>query len=1110
MATTTLETLEIAFKASMGNVNAQLAGMQEKLNGVAGSTNAASVGMTNLSRKTGMLGTAIKSFAGIYLAREIVKIGSASLTAANNVVESESLFKTAMGSMATSTRAWSESLSDAYGLNAYSLRSSTATYYTMINNMADVTRKKSQEMSQDLVKLASDSASFYNVDVSTAETKFRSGMAGESEPLKQWGIMVDETTVKNYAYANGIAKQGEELSITQKVLARYGTIMEQTSVAQGDLARTIDSPVNQIRILKTTVEGAGIALGQAFQPIQAIVLPLLNSLAKGAKTAASAIAYFVNTMPGLATNNVAAGLLAKTGVSAQTSLAESLDKTTESYNAAGKAAGKAAGEIGLQSFDEVNLVSQEAANGGGLDETGEVIEDTTTKATNAATIFETVQLKVLELVETFKKWGNAFKDSLLWAGITAVGNAASFVYKNALKPLGDWLFSDGSNLIDTLTVLGASLVAFKIGTGLTKLLSVSDAATGATGLTTMLKGLASVLVANKWAILAASVVAGIVAISAAVTRAANEAARADLVSRFGEIALSMDEINTIVSYKIKSGYMNVSETLGKYSEEAAQAVSDYTQQRTATEKIMLIVDLLLKPDVNGETVPLTMVQRQTIYDSVQATIDAGVNARTDAWAVVHATFATDLTEDENGETFVDKVDKIFQDYQAEAKTIESEISGILAKLIDEATDPGDATAMLENLNVLTARLKFLNNTINGIISGETGLEKLKFEFSAKDFTAETVQGFITSIDEQITKALEDNTQGEWQKIGYVNYLLEIGGISQADADAEKKRIHDEFAAYALELKTSGIQAFDELVSPALSEAYGNLYENVSTGFEKLNVYGATPTFMEPINSQLINMFSKSGVTAAASKGAKELVDAMEPNYEEWKKLAGEYEDTGMEIPKALSDAITGYESLKIVAGGASGMMEYLQEYASGYDQTEDGLFGPYMQKEIDRLIETLNGGKPDVQEAVDNLLNVYLPNGFTPTTPKTFNKRPAIGANYVSESGEAIGGGKNYPADYYQYLNPTYEPFVVPETVTPENLQVAVDELDVLMSQTWGEQHERLDELLGKQDDTISAINNLAGAMNVTIYIDGTKITKGITSKDKQIKRNLAGLELIN
>lgn len=203
-----------------------------------------------------------------------------STKAAMEAVESESLFEISFGSMADTARNWSQDLRKELGLNEYALRKQSAVLFTMFNSMS-MGRDKAYELSTGLTKLAYDMASFYNIPVEQAFEKLKSGMIGEQEPLRALGVMVDEATVKQYAWTLGIAKNGAELNNQQKVLARYAAIMDQTATAQGDMARTIDSPTNQLRVLRAEVEQLEIELGQKLLPTLKSVLGSARDVTDG-------------------------------------------------------------------------------------------------------------------------------------------------------------------------------------------------------------------------------------------------------------------------------------------------------------------------------------------------------------------------------------------------------------------------------------------------------------------------------------------------------------------------------------------------------------------------------------------------------------------------------------------------------------------------------------------------------------------------------------------------------------------------------------------------------------------------------------------------------------
>lgn len=134
-------------------------------------------------------------------------------------------------------------------------------------NTIGITGKASAGMSTNLVTLASDLASFNNIDPSEALEKLRSGLAGEAEPLRTVGVLINETTVAAKAQELGFRKVNGQFTEGQKVQARYALIMEQTSKAQGDFAKTSGSMANQQRILNAEVADSSAKLGEKFIPI---------------------------------------------------------------------------------------------------------------------------------------------------------------------------------------------------------------------------------------------------------------------------------------------------------------------------------------------------------------------------------------------------------------------------------------------------------------------------------------------------------------------------------------------------------------------------------------------------------------------------------------------------------------------------------------------------------------------------------------------------------------------------------------------------------------------------------------------------------------------------
>ena len=196
----------------------------------------------------------------------ILAIGGAALKTVANAIESENLFEVSMGGMADAARKWSEELSDSLGLNRYEVRETVSVFNVMLESLG-LTEQGAYDMSTEMTELSYDMSSFYNMPHEQAFQKLQAGITGEIEPLKRLGILVNQTTIEHYALEQGMIEQGEEMTEQQKVMARYGEIMEQTSAAQGDLARTMDDPINKIRRLRSRMKETAVTIGMELMPM---------------------------------------------------------------------------------------------------------------------------------------------------------------------------------------------------------------------------------------------------------------------------------------------------------------------------------------------------------------------------------------------------------------------------------------------------------------------------------------------------------------------------------------------------------------------------------------------------------------------------------------------------------------------------------------------------------------------------------------------------------------------------------------------------------------------------------------------------------------------------
>ena len=167
-----------------------------------------------------------------------------------------------------------------FGMSELSAKKFTGTMGAMLKSM-NLDDAAVQDMSLALTGLAGDMASFYNLDAEEAFSKLRSGISGETEPLKQLGINMSVANLEAYAMSQGINTAWKEMSAAEQATLRYQYIMQATADAQGDFARTSDGYANQQRILQLNMENLSASIGKKVLPIITQFSGLLNDLFAG-------------------------------------------------------------------------------------------------------------------------------------------------------------------------------------------------------------------------------------------------------------------------------------------------------------------------------------------------------------------------------------------------------------------------------------------------------------------------------------------------------------------------------------------------------------------------------------------------------------------------------------------------------------------------------------------------------------------------------------------------------------------------------------------------------------------------------------------------------------
>lgn len=212
-------------------------------------------------------------------------------TASNDYIETLNLFNVTMGEASEGALEFANSVSTLMGIDVADWMQYQGTFKQLTSGFG-VAAEKADIMSQNLTQLSYDMASFFNTDVETAFDKLSSAMSGQVKGLREFGIDTTVASLQQYALAQGIEKSVSKMSQAEKSLLRYNYIMERSTIIQGDMARTIVTPANALRILNAQLDQMKRALGNIVSVLVAKFIPYIQLMVKWITTAANAIAAF--------------------------------------------------------------------------------------------------------------------------------------------------------------------------------------------------------------------------------------------------------------------------------------------------------------------------------------------------------------------------------------------------------------------------------------------------------------------------------------------------------------------------------------------------------------------------------------------------------------------------------------------------------------------------------------------------------------------------------------------------------------------------------------------------------------------------------------------------
>lgn len=302
---------------------------------------------------TGEFTSGLKALNVAAVAITFRKIGhfiAQAVTESKKYQEDLNLFTVALGQYAAEAQNYAEKVSDVMGIDPAQWLRNQGIFNTLLTGFGD-TAERAQLMSQNLTQLGYDISSFFNISIEDAMQKLQSGISGELEPLRRLGYDLSQARLEQTALNLGIKESVANMTQAEKAELRYYAIMTQVTTAQGDMARTLEAPANQLRILQAQLTQAARAIGNIFIPALNAILPYAIAVVQVIREIANALA----NLAGFKLTEVDYSGVNSAAVGAG-SLADNLD---DAAGAAKKLKQYTAG------FDELNVFAPNTGSGSG-------------------------------------------------------------------------------------------------------------------------------------------------------------------------------------------------------------------------------------------------------------------------------------------------------------------------------------------------------------------------------------------------------------------------------------------------------------------------------------------------------------------------------------------------------------------------------------------------------------------------------------------------------------------------------------------------------------------------------------------------------------------------
>lgn len=873
-------------------------------------------GLTASNNKTaksfGVLGTGISSTQakfGVYLIalRQIASVMSNWVKESNDYVENLNLFTVAMGEYAEESKAYAEEVQAAMGIDPSEWMRNQGVFMQMASGFGVVTDKAAL-MSKNLTQLGYDISSFYNISIEESMQKLQSGLAGEIEPLRRLGYAIDVASLEQVALNHGITESVNAMTQAEKAQLRYVAIMEQSTNAMGDMARTIQTPANAMRILNQQITQLSRALGNLLIPLLQQVIPWVQAFVEVITEAIQALAVLLGfELPTIDYSGL-------DGVSAGASEAE------DAIGGATNAAKEMKRE--LLGIDELNILEPNKSGGGGAGTGGvsggdlglelpeyDFLAGLDEKTSKIKSFLKDISDEVLAISAGLAAWKiapsvlNWFKDlkngrfnkidkiavgiGLMVTGFTLSWQGAYGLGYNGFS-LGDLLktlIGNALGIAGSLLVFGTGPLGWTVGIGTSLLIDIIAFTVGY----------------NKRKL------------------------EKELSERFGEIELTVEEAKELAERMMSSLLSIQLDAYVMAKTTARDAIESYLESAEEFSNLVWRASVGFEvgfEDIN-ESIDSMIADAQSILDAQREvyTLTVGISFSDSEIQSDMALFVEEYfnTSEASLQKLGEELKQTMLDAMADGIIDEQEMKTIQ-----------DLQSEVNQMMAAVASAEYraqLNNAVFDL-NGDLSFDSVKAVAEELQTIAQNQLDALeeTHLDALALIELKYQTDGNYEEyVAALENEMQTYFSNQADINGKAfQPLIDKLNTAFSDVLAESEEEFARPVTDLLSDVFKN-FDTDETG---ILVGGSISDFMRSVEEQWRSGIQSLNIDKTTEAAIREAIEALKPTAQQLQDIARSCREAGVAVPESIAEGLSDYYQLSAIEGNLDSIHYMLGEKLS--------------------------------------------------------------------------------------------------------------------------------------------------------------------------------------